>query len=66
MVLTENDLDEIGDKVRDVTIEVLQLLEQKYIQTLGGVQKDIWDLQIQATKLQVNVGKVSGSAGGLT
>ena len=52
MVLTDGDLDEISDKVRDTTTEVLQQFEQQYMQTLGSVQKDLRELQIQTTRLQ--------------
>jgi len=34
MVLTEGDLDETGDKLRDTTTQVLQQFEQQYTQTL--------------------------------
>ena len=63
MVLTERDLDEIVDKVRDTAIEVLQQFEQKYMKTLGGVQKDLRELQLQATNIQEYVGKAIGTQG---
>jgi len=51
MVLTEGDLDEIGDKIRGTTTEVLQEFEHKYMQMLGSVQKDLHELQIQASRI---------------
>jgi len=51
MVLTERDLDEIGNKVRDTMTKVLQQFEQKYMQTLGSVQKDLHELQIQTRRI---------------
>lgn len=41
MGLTKGDLDEIGDKIWDTTIEVLQQFEQQHMHTLGGFQKDL-------------------------
>lgn len=35
MVLTQGDLDEIGDKIMDTTTEVLHQFEQQYMQMLG-------------------------------
>lgn len=61
MVLTKGDLDEIGDKIWDITTEVLQQFEQQYMQTLGGVQKALCELQLQATIIHEDVGKVSGA-----
>ena len=59
MVLKEGDLNEIGDKVRDTMTEVLQKFEQQYMQTLGSIQKDLHELQIQMDMIQVGVGQVS-------
>jgi len=61
-VLTKSDLDEIGDKVRDVATKLLQKLEQQYIQTMGGVQEDLQQFQLQETKIQEDVRKVSSVA----
>lgn len=57
MVRRKGDLDEISDKTRDTTIEVLQ----QYMQTLGSVEKDLHELQIQENRIQVDVGKASGA-----
>lgn len=46
MVLTEGDLNEIGDKIMDTTTELPQQFEKQYMQTLGNVQKDLHKLQI--------------------
>ena len=61
-MLTKSDLDEIGDKVRDVATKLLQKLEQQYIQTMGGVQEDLQQFQLQETKIQEDVRKVSSVA----
>lgn len=44
MVLTEINLDEINNNVRNTTIEVLQEFEQQYMKMLGNLQKDLPEL----------------------
>ena len=60
MVLKEGNLDEIGYKVRDTMTDVLQQSEQKYMQMLGSIQKDLYELQILVNRIQVGVKKASG------
>lgn len=61
MVLTEGDLEEICEKIQDTATEVLQQFEQQYMQTLGGVQKDLRELQLQATRIHKDVGEMSNA-----
>lgn len=61
MVLTERDMDEISDKVHNIATEVLQQLAQQYFQTLGRVQKDLDELQLQAAQIHEDFWKVNGA-----
>lgn len=65
MVLTEVDLDEIGDKIRDTMTEVLQQFKKKYMQMLGSIQKDLCKMQIQVNRLQVGVSQASAEQASL-
>lgn len=51
MVLTERNLDDISDKIRDTTTKVLQQFKQKYMKTLVGIHKDLHELQIQRNRI---------------
>lgn len=60
MILTEGDLDEIGDKVHDIITELQTQFEQENQQELGNVQKDLRQLHIQIGRVQESVRQVSG------
>lgn len=59
IMLIEGDLDEIGDKVRDIKTKLLQQFEQKDLESLVTFQKDLRELQIQTSRIQVGTGQVS-------
>lgn len=59
MILTEGDLDEIGDKVRDTTTELWKQFEKQYMKMLGGILKDLHGLQIQIGRIQASIGQAS-------
>lgn len=51
MVLTEGDINEIGDKIRDPTIKLLQHFKQYSMHILRIIQNDLHELYIQASKI---------------
>jgi len=61
ITLIEGDLDEIRNKVHDTTTELLQQFEQQHLQSLGTIQKDLRELQIQTNGIQVGAGQVSAA-----
>lgn len=66
MVLTEGNLHEISDKIRDTTTKVSQQFEHQYMQMLRSIQKDLHELQIQANRIQVDFRKASAAQVSLT
>lgn len=61
MTLTKGDLDEIGKKVQDTTIEIPQQFKQQYMQIMGSIQKDLHELHIQTSRVQVGTGQASAA-----
>jgi len=59
MALIEGNLDDIEDKIKDTTTEVLLEFGQKYMQTIGSIQKDLRELHIQASRIQVGIEQAS-------
>lgn len=44
MTLTEGDLNDIGDTLRDATMELLQYFEQQQQEALGAIQVNLLEL----------------------
>lgn len=59
ITLMDGDLDDIGDKVRDTTVELLHQFEKQQKQALVTIQMGLHDLQIQTNRLQAGVGQSS-------
>ena len=66
LVITQRDLNEIGDVVRDMVTNLWGHFEEQYQQVLGKVQQDLGELQIQTSMLQVSVGQASGKQASLS
>lgn len=59
ITLTEGELDDIIDKVRDATTELLQQFEQQQRQVLVAIQMRLHKMQIQNTQLRLLQGRAA-------
>lgn len=61
MVLTEGDLDEIGDTIKFVIKDIQGHIEEQYQSILTKVQVGLKELQVHASQVQVSVVQASQS-----